>query len=84
MYDVDLPDGAINPYDANIIPENIHSAVDSDRHWYRPFGEILNYCKTANAVAIYDATDVGQNGRIYQRKTTVGWNLLIGMNDVSE
>ena len=28
MYDVDLPDGAINPYDANMIPENIHSAVN--------------------------------------------------------
>ena len=44
----------------------------------------MNYCKTAKYVAIADATTVGQNGRIYQRKTTAGWNLLIGMKDGSE
>ena len=84
MYDVDLPDGATKPYASNIIAENIHNYVDSDGHQYRTFGEILNYCKTANAVAIADATGVGRNGRRYQRKTTAGWNLLIGMKDGSE
>ena len=81
MYDVEFPDGATKPYAANIISENIHNYVDLDGHRSRTLGEILNYCKTANAVAIADAIAVEQNGRRYQRKTTVGWNLLIGMKD---
>ena len=32
MYDVEFPDGAKNPYAANMISENIHNSVDSDGH----------------------------------------------------
>ena len=81
MYDVDFPDGATKPYAANIIADNIHNSVDSDGHRSRPFGEISNYCKTANTIAIADATAVGRNGRRYQRNKTAVWNLLIGMKD---
>ena len=84
MYDVEFPDSATKPYAYNTIDENIHNSVDSDVHWSITFGETVNYCKTANAVAIADATVVGRNGRRYQRKTTAGWNLLIGMKDGSE
>ena len=58
MYDVDFPDGATKPYAANMIDDNIHNSMDLDGHQYRPFGEILNYCKTANAVVIAGATAV--------------------------
>ena len=84
IYDVEFPDGATKPYAANMIAENIHNSVDSDGHLSIPFGEILNYCKTTNAVAISDSTAFGRNVRRYQRKTTAGWNLLIGMKDGSE
>ena len=67
-----------------MIAEKIHNSVDSDGHLSRPFGEIIKYCKIANAVPISDATAVGQNGRRYQRKTNAGWNLLIGMKGVLE
>ena len=77
MYDVEFPDGATKPYSDNMIYDNINNSVYSNGHQSRPFGEILNYCKTANAVAIADATAVGRNRRRYQRKTTSGWNLLI-------
>ena len=83
MYDVEFPDGATKPYAANMIAENIHNSVDSDGHQYRFFGDILNYCKTPNAVAIDDATVVERNRRRYQRKTTSVWNLLIWMKDLS-
>ena len=84
MYDVKFPDGATQPYVANMISDNIHNSVDLYGHRSRPFGEIVNYCKTTKAVTIADATAVGQNGWIYQRKKTAGCNLIIGMNDVSE
>ena len=84
MYDVEFPDGTTKPYAANMIAEKIHNAVDSDGHRSRTFGEILNYCNTASAVAIADATDVGRNERRYLRKTTDGWNVLIEMKDGSE
>ena len=84
MYDLDLPGGSTKPYAANMIAENIHNFLDLDVHQSRPFGEILNYCKTANSVAIADATAVGQNGRRYQSKTIASWNLLIRMKDGSK
>ena len=65
MYDVAFPDGATKPYAANMIAENIHNSVDLDGHISRPFREILNYCKTVNAVVIADAAAVGRNGRRY-------------------
>ena len=67
-----------------MISENIHNSVDWNGHQSRPFEDILNYCKTANAVAITYDTAIGRNGRRDQRKTTTGWNLLIGMKDGSE
>ena len=84
MYDVEFPDGAKNIYADNMIAENIHNSVYFGGHQSRPFGVIMNYCNTANAVAIDAATAVRQNGRRYQRKTTARWNLLILMKDVSE
>ena len=79
MYNMEFPDGATKPYADNMIADIIHNSVDFDGHRSRPFGEILNYCKTSNAVAIIDATAVRRNGHRYQRKTIAGWNLLIGM-----
>ena len=84
MYDVEFPAGAIKPYAANMTAENIHNSVDSDENRSRTFGETLNYCKTANAATIADATSVRRNGQIYQRKTTSVWNLLIGTKYGSE
>ena len=83
MYDVEFPDGATKPYAANMLAENIHNSVDLDGHQSRTFGGILKYCKTANAVAIANATAVGRNVRVYQRKTTTGCNLLVGRKVVS-
>ena len=79
MYDVEFLDSATKPYAANMISENIHNSVESDVHRSKPFGDMMNYCKTANAVAIADDTAIGWNGRRYQSKTNAGWNLLIGM-----
>ena len=84
MYDLEFPNGASKPYVSNMIVENIHNSVDLYGHRSRPFGETLNYWKTANAVAVADATAIGRNGQRYQRNTTAGWNLLIGMNYGSE
>ena len=38
MYDVEFPDVATKPYDANIISENIHNSVDSGGHQSSHFG----------------------------------------------
>ena len=84
MYDVEFPDCATKPYVSNTIAEKIHKYVDLYGHQYRPFGGILNKCKTANAVAIADAIDVKRDGRRYQRKSTSVWNLPIEMKDILE
>ena len=84
MYDVEFPNGAKNSYAANIIAENVHNSVDFNGHQSRLFGEILNNCKTVNAIVISNATAIRRNVQRYQRKTTSGWNLIIVMKDGSE
>ena len=59
MYDVEFPDGATKPYASNMVADNINNYVNSDGHLSIPFGYILNYCKTSNAVTIADDTSVG-------------------------
>ena len=73
LYEVELPDGQVKEYSANIIAENMLTQVDSDGHTITLMKGIVDYRKD-HATAIpksdgYVITRSGQNGR---RKTTVG------------
>ena len=75
MYDIDLPDGTIRPYAANVIADNIYAQVDSERIWTNIIDAIIDHCNDGHAVSKNDQ---------HLRKTTSGWKLLIAMKDGSE
>ena len=85
MYEVELADGRIKEYGANIIAENILTQVDSDGFSLTLMEGIIDY-KCDNLIATpktekYITTRSGQR-RLW--KTTAGWKLLVKWKDQSE
>ena len=80
IYEVELADGRIKEYGANIIAENMLTQVDSDRFSLSLMEGIIDY-KHDDSIAISKTASRGQR-RL--RKTTVGWKLLVKWRDQSE
>ena len=85
IYEVELADGRIKEYAANIIAENMLTQVDSDGFSLSLMEGIIDY-KRDDSVAIpkedkYITTSRGQR-RL--RKTMTGWKLLVKWRDQSE
>ena len=85
MYEVELADGRIKEYGANIIVDNMLTQVDSDGFSLALMEGIIDY-KHDDLIAIpkmdkYITTGRGQR-RL--RKTMVGWKLLVKWKDQSE
>ena len=84
MYEVELVDGRIKEYRANIIAENMLTQVDSDGFSLTLMEGIIDY-KRDDSIATpktekYITTRSGQR-RL--RKTTAGWKLLVKWRDQS-
>ena len=71
LYDVQFLDGAIKPYSANLIAENILTQVDSDGYHNQLLEGILDHSKDKQAVENKDQWIVTKHGRQSIRKTTV-------------
>ena len=85
MYEVELADGRIKEYGANIIAENMLTQVNSDGFSLSLMEGMFDY-KHDDSVAIpktdrYITTARGQR-RLH--KTTAGWKLLVKWSDQSE
>ena len=85
IYEVELADGRIKEYGANITAENMLTQVDSDGFSLSLMEGIIDY-KRDDSIGIsktdkYITTSRGQR-RL--RKTTVGWKLLVKWRDQSE
>ena len=85
IYEVELADGRIKEYGANIIAENMLTQVDSNGFSLSLMEGIIDY-KHDDSIAIsktdkYITTSRGQR-RL--RKTTVGWKLLVKWRDQSK
>ena len=78
MYEVELMDGRIKEYGANIIAENMLTQVDSDGFSLAIMEEIIHY-KHNDLITIPKADKYITTGRGQRRlrKTTAGWKLLV-------
>lgn len=76
-YEVELSDGTVEEYYANVIAENLFSQVDSEGRQYVLMKEISDHQKDGTAVPISDGWIKMKNGRRTRRKTTQGWKLLV-------
>ena len=72
-HDVQFPDGAIKPYSANIIAENILTQVHADGYHNQLLQVILDHSKDKRAVEKKDQWIFTKRGRQSMRQTTVGW-----------
>ena len=85
MYEVELADGSIKEYRANIIAENMLTQVHSDGFILALMEGIINY-KCDDSIAIPKAEKYMTTGRRQRRlwKAMAGWKLLVRWKDQSE
>ena len=76
-YDVELPDGEIKEYLANVIAENMYPQVDDDSHATQILYAIVDYRKDRNAVNKADMRVSTKSGEKNLRHTASSWSLLI-------
>ncbi|GKY96005.1 hypothetical protein MPSEU_000561000 [Mayamaea pseudoterrestris] len=89
VYEVELPDGRVKEYAANIIAEHIFSRIDDEGRRIIVLKEILDHKTDGTAVAQADKYVTNKDGTTFQgrqqlRKTTKGWWLLVSWMDGTE
>ena len=78
VYEVEYNDGSMEAITANIIAENILSQVDDNRNKQMMMEEIMDHCKTSEAMNKDDPNYI--RGKT---KTTKGWEICILWKDTS-
>ena len=81
-YEVELPDGDVAEFTANVIAENMFSQCDGYGNQYRLMSGIVDHKSNEKAVSKSDRYVVIR-GRQFLRNTTVGWKLCIEWRDGS-
>ena len=84
VYDVEMSDGSVEKYSANIIAEHIYSQLDEGGRNVTLLSEIVDHKKSSAAVAITDGWDPAPGGSMKPKKTTIGWQLLAQFKDGSK
>ena len=78
IYKVELADGRIKEYAANIIAENMLTQVDSDGFSLSLMEGIIDYKRDDSmAITKEDKYITTSRGQRRLRKTTTGWKLLV-------
>ena len=85
IYEVEFPDGQVKEYSANVIAENMLRQVDTEGYTTHLLEGIVDYRVDWSKAHTKEEGYVWlKNGRKKQRKTTVGWELLVRWRDNSE
>ena len=85
VYEVEVPDGHVKEYTANLIAENMMTQVDSEGYSISTMDGIIAYQKDeATAISETNRFVVTAQGRRRYRKTTIIWKLLVKWKDESE
>jgi hypothetical protein len=83
LYDVELSDGNIKEYAANVIAESIYSQVDDEgRHQLVLLDALVDHERDNTAVSADDGYIV-TNGNRHRKLTTKGWKLCVKWKDGS-
>ena len=73
VYDVELPDGAVKNYAANIIAENMLAQCDQDGFYTNVMEVIMDHKRDGAAVPMSEKYFTTKQGRRKMRQFTVGW-----------
>jgi hypothetical protein len=82
-YLVELADGTVDEYTANVIAENLYSQVDDEGHYHLLMKEITDHRKDGTALDLQNGFTRSRNGNRVPKRTTRGWQLLIEWKDGS-
>jgi hypothetical protein len=82
-YLVELADGTVDEYTANVIAENLYSQVDDEGHSHLLMNEITDHRKDGTALDQQNGFTVSRNGNQVPKRTTRGWQLLVEWKDGS-
>ena len=74
---VELEDGTVEEYTANLVAENMYSQFDSEGQHFSILKEITDHRRRRGAIAKKDGYTVSHNGNRHPKKTTRGWDLLV-------
>jgi len=66
-YEVQLSDGSMLEYSANLIGENIYAQCDADGHQYMVFKEICDHRAGPQAISIEDGFIQSYNGNMHPK-----------------
>jgi hypothetical protein len=80
-YEVEMPNGSVAEYVANVIAENLYSQVDSEGRQFLILSEITDHSKDASAISKDQGFQRSHNGNEVRRKTTKGWKLCVEWKD---
>ena len=80
-YQVEMSDGRIEDYAANVIAENLFSQCDEEGNQYMILKDIVDHKSDETAVSKEDGTYRNRSGTEVKKKTTKGWKLLVEWND---
>ena len=83
VYEVELEDGSVERYNANIIAEHIYAQVDDDGYTMMLVDEIIDHRSNEQALTKADGFVRGPNGSLKPKQTTKGWELCVRWKDGS-
>lgn len=83
-YAVELPDGQLKEYSANVIVEGMLAQVDSEGYTLTPMDAIVDHERDDSAVSMEDKYVVTKRGQRRLQKTTSGWKFLVKWRGGSE
>eukprot|EP00536_Pseudo-nitzschia_multiseries_P019303 jgi/Psemu1/59956/gm1.59956_g len=84
LYKLQLPDGTIEEYTANIVAESLYSSVDDDGQMFTLLDELIDHECDDTALSDEEATTIAKNGRKSHKPTTRGWRILASWKDGTE
>ena len=84
-YDIELSDGQVKEYGANIIAENMLTQVNSDGYSLSLMDSIVDHCKDpSETIPVEEKYIATKSGQRRLHKTMKGWELLIKWKDKSK
>lgn len=82
-YTVTFDDGDVTDLTANLIAESMYAQCDPDGNQYVLLDSLTDHRRLDTALRLSDQTQVRTDGRTYQRRNTVGWQICCQWKDGS-
>jgi hypothetical protein len=83
VYNVEFDDGDVTELTANMIAQAMYSQCDHEGNQYMLLKGLIDHRKKPDILTIAEQHVQRENGRVYRRKTTIGWQLCCQWEDGS-